>query len=449
MKLSQAKNIHFIGIGGIGCSSLAQVLFYKGKKISGSDNIKSALTDHIKKIGIHFSLGHEKENIKKGIDLVIYSPAIPLDNSELLEAKKLKITCLTYPEALGELTKDYFTIAVSGSHGKSTTTAMISRLLMEAGLDPTVVIGTKMKELKNENFRVGKSKYLVIEACEYKRSFLHFLPKILVITNIELDHMDYYKNLSDYKMAFSDIVKKVSKNGLVIANADNKNTTDILNGIKTKSVTLGIANKKVDFILKGHFLSVNKKNEQELKITPRIPGKFNITNGAMAAIVGLKLKIPNKKIEQAIKGYHGSWRRMEYKKKMGKTIVIDDYGHHPTEIKATLSAIRETYPNKKILCVFQPHQYNRTLMLLKDFAKSFKAVNKVIIPNIYKVRDCEADIKKVSPEILVREINKHSKNASYGNGLEKTAEYIKKNHSKFDVIVTMGAGNIDGIYKML
>jgi len=448
MKLSKAKNIHFIGIGGIGCSSLAQVLFYKNKKISGSDNVRSALTDHIKKIGINFSLGQKKENIKQVVDLVIYSPAITLDNPELLEAKRLKITCMTYPEALGELTKDYFTIAVSGSHGKSTTTAMISKLLMEAGLDPTVVIGTKMKELKNENFRVGKSKYLVIEACEYKRSFLHFFPKILVITNIELDHLDYYKNLKDYKKAFRDIIKKVPNNGLVIANAENKNSMDVLNGVKAKVATIGIANKNSNFILKDHNLSLNKKNEQLVKIQPNIPGKFNIMNGSMAAVIGIKLDIPNKKIEQAVKGYSGSWRRMEYKKKLGKTIVIDDYGHHPTEIKATLAAIRETYPKKKILCVFQPHQYNRTLMLLDDFSKSFGDVDKVIIPDIYKVRDKEEDIKKVSPEILVREINKHSKNASYGNGLEKTAQYIKQNHSKFDVMVTMGAGNIDGIYKM-
>jgi len=277
---------------------------------------------------------------------------------------------------------------------------------------------------------------------------MHFSPKILVITNVEADHLDYYKDLNDYKSAFSDLAKKVPKSGLVIVNIDDKESLDVIKGIKAPSISLSISNKKADFSLESCYLSMNKKSEQKIKIQPKVPGKFNVINGAVAAIVGLKLGIKNKKIEQAIKGYDGSWRRMEYKKKMGKTIIIDDYGHHPTEIQTTLKAIREIYPKKKILCVFQPHQYNRTLMLLKDFGKSFSDVDEVVIPDIYEVRDTKEDVKKMPPELLVKEISLHHKNAKFGHGLQKTADYIKKNHSKFDVIITMGAGNIDGIYKM-
>jgi UDP-N-acetylmuramate--alanine ligase len=314
-----------------------------------------------------------------------------------------------------------------------------------------------MKELHNRNFRVGDSQYLVIEACEYKRSFLNFEPNILVITNIEADHLDYYKDLKDYQSAFIDLAKKVPKDGYVIINSDDKNSLAVLPKTKAQVVTLSKSSKPADYSLKDHvlkhneYLAVeNKKIVQTLKIHPKVPGKFNIGNASLAAIVSQQLNIENKKIEQSIKGFNGTWRRLEFKhKKIGKCKFIDDYGHHPTEIQTTLTAIRETYPKAKILCVFQPHQYSRTRLFLKDFGKSFSAVNAVIIPNIYKVRDSESELDKMSTDLLVKEIQKHHENAKNGNGLRTTANYIKKNHSKFDLVVTMGAGDIDKIYKML
>ncbi|MFA6917317.1 MAG: UDP-N-acetylmuramate--L-alanine ligase [Candidatus Gracilibacteria bacterium] len=448
MEISKAKNIHFIGIGGIGNSGLAQILHSQGKIVTGSDMSFSNTIASLRRSKIKVTISHSESNLPDKTDIVIYSPAIPQDNVELQKAKVLKIKCLTYPQALGELTKNHYTIAISGAHGKSTTTAMIAKILLNAKLDPSVIIGTKMKELHHRNFRMGKSKYLVIEACEYKRSFLNFYPKILVITNIEADHLDYYKDLKDYQSAFIDLAKKVPKDGFVVINADDKNSLAVIGKTKAKIITWSHQGKSADYQLKNDLLK-NKKIEHSVRIHPKVPGKFNIRNGAVAATVCSLLNIPYKKIEHSLSGFSGTWRRMEIKRKhLGKTIFLDDYAHHPTEIKTTLQAIREKHPKAKILCIYQPHQYSRTRFFLKGFGESFKDVDKVIIPNIYKVRDSEEETKKMSADILVNEIRKHHRNVENGNGLKQTAQYIKKNYSKFDLIITMGAGDIDKIYKM-
>lgn len=428
MSLLDKKYFHFIGIGGIGVSSLAQILHAKGKTVSGSDNYSSELTKSLKKNGIKVFEGHDEKNVNKKTQLVVYSPAVPSNNPELKQAKELGIECLSYPEALGELSKEYFTIAIAGTHGKSTTTAITSLILTEGKLDPTVVIGTKLREFKNKNFRVGKSKYLVIEACEYRRSFLHFKPNILVITNIEAEHLDYYKDLEDYQKAFHDIAKKVPKDGYIVVSNEEKNLSPILKNCSAQII----------------------KWKEKVKTKPGIPGEFNLVNATNAAMVGELLGISEKNINSAIKKYKGSWRRMDYKKKkLGKTQFIDDYGHHPTEVRVTLAAIREKHPEAKILCVFQPHQHSRTKMLLKEFGHAFNAVDQVIIPNIYQVRDSEEVVKSICVDDLVNEIKTQQPHVKNGQSLEKTATYIKENHKKYDIIVTMGAGDISKIYKLL
>lgn len=432
MKLQKARNIHFIGIGGIGTSSLAQILLSKKKVISGSDTVPSQITESLKKSGIKVSIGHNEKNVSKKHDLVIYSPAIPATNIELKRAKALKIKALTYPQALGEVTKDYYTIAIAGTHGKSTTTAMTSIVLAKNKLDPSVIIGTKVRQFKNRNFRIGKSKYLVIEACEYKRSFLEIAPDVLVVTNLEADHLDYYKGFNDYKSAFIDLVKKLPKDGVLVINRDDKNLQEL------KKETL------------AEIVEWSDDDENKINLKLKLPGKFNKENAQNAATVGQILNIPDTAIKESLKDFTGTWRRMEHKKKRGfHCIFIDDYGHHPTEIELTLNAIREKYFDKKILVIFQPHQYSRTKLLLKDFGGSFIQADKVIVPNIYEVRDSQEDIMGVSPDDLVNEIRKHKVKATNGKGLEKTANYIKKNHKKWDVIVTMGAGDIGEIYKLL
>lgn len=447
MLIEKFKRIHFVGIGGIGTSSLAQILHHQGKKISGSDLTKSEITKSLKLSAIKIFIGHNESNINKNHQLVIYSPAIPPNNPELQKAKNLKIPIISYPEALGEITKNYYTIAISGTHGKSTVTALIALILEKAGLDPTVVIGTKLKEFKNQNYRVGKSNYLVIEACEYRESFLHFHPNILIITNIEAEHLDYYKNLKKYKEAFIKLGKKIPHDGTIILNFDDKISATMKKNFKAQ-LQIFSSKKKTDWKLIDHQLKYKK--EFSINLHPQIPGDFNLSNAGFAAIAGTTLNIPIKTIEKAIASYKGSWRRMEYKKiPKYKCQFIDDYGHHPTEIKLTLKAIREKHPQARILCVFQPHQYSRTYLLLKEFAKAFNHADEVIIPNIYKVRDSEKDIQKISTEALVKAIANFHKKVYYCNGLKKTAAYIKKNCKRFDVIVTMGAGDIGKIYKML
>ena len=386
-------NIHFIGIGGIGVSALAKYYRVKGHKISGSD--------------ITFG-NHSAKNIPKNTNLVIYSPAVRLDNSEIKEAKRRNIKIQSYPEALGDLTKEYFTVAICGTHGKSTTTAMLGLLLVKAGLDPTIIVGTKLKEFGNSNCKVGKSKYLVIEACEYKESFLKYSPNIIVITNIEAEHLDYFKNLGNVKKAFAKFVKKLPKDGILITSANfNKQA-----GVK------------------------------KLKKILQVPGKHNLENALAALAVARVLKVPDDISFKALSEYKGSWRRFE-EMKSGKLRVISDYGHHPTEIMATLKAAREKYPKKQIWCVFQPHQYKRTHYLFNDFVRVFKKVpvNKVIITDIFDVAGREdKEIKKeVSSEKLVKRINK--KHVIF---LPKAdiKNCLKENLPASRVLIVMGAGDI-------
>ncbi len=439
MNLKEAKYIHFIGIGGIGTSALAQILHEKGKEISGSDLSPSEITKGLKLKKIKVTIGHSAKNISKKHQLVVYSPAIPKSNPELLQAEKLGVKTMTYPQALGELSKEYFTIAIAGTHGKSTTTAMTALVLMNGNLDPNVIIGTKMKELKNKNYRVGESNVLIAEACEYKESFLSLKPNILAITNIEAEHLDYFKTFENYLQTFEKLCLKLDSKSHLIIDTDNKGSSELLEKLQKNPQF------KAQVVL-------NKKSDQngQIKLEPGVPGGFNKSNASFAAQIGKLLKVENKKIEQAIRAFRGTWRRMQKRhKKLIKATFIDDYAHHPTEIEFTLNAIREAHPKAKILCIFQPHQYSRTKLLIKEFGKCFYSADKVLIPSIYEVRDSEEDIKSVSVDDLVDEINSHEKIAENGEGLKQTAKYIQNNHQKFDIIVTMGAGDINKIYKLL
>ncbi len=437
--------IHFIGIGGIGVSALAKYYLEKGCQVSGSDLVSSEITKALRKKGAKLLIGeHKAKNLPKNVDLVIYSPAIPKDNPELKEAKKLKIKCLSYPEALGELTKKYFTIAVSGTHGKSTTTAMAGLLLKKAGFDPTVIVGTKLKEFRNSNCRVGKSRYLVIEADEWQASFLNYWPKIIVLTNIEKEHLDYYKNLNNILKTYKEYIRHLPKDGvLIVGNEDDENTRRI------------IFNSQ--FPISNQFSIINyqaskSKDAQKLRKILKVPGEYNVSNALAALAVARVLKIPDKISFKALSEYRGSWRRFEIKKfkipdSRFKILVISDYAHHPTEIKVTLEAAREKFTRKKIWCVFQPHQYQRTFYLFKDFVKAFSKapIDKLIITDIYDVAGREkGKIKeKISAKKLIEAINK-----SWAIYLpkEEIVRYLKKNLKGREVVIIMGAGDI---YKLV
>lgn len=428
IKLEGIKRVHFVGVGGIGASSLAQILLSKGKTVSGSDLTESQITDELQKKGMEFSNVHAEQNLNKETDLLIYSHAIPQSNIELQKARDLKIPTLTYPEALSILSKSYFTIAISGTHGKSTTTAMTALILEKAGLDPTVVIGTKVREFGDKNYRVGEGKYLVIEACEYKSSFLDLTPQILAITNIEAEHLDYFKTDENYYNNFQQLINSLEEECTLISNPHDEKSKEIMSNANAKPI--------------------NAPNSIGFKIS--IPGSFNEENASIALAISRKLGIDEEVAKAALESYEGSWRRMERKTVDNiESQFIDDYAHHPTEIRATLKAIRESNPDAKILCIFQPHQYSRTHNLIDDFAESFEDADQVYIPNIYEVRDSEEDKNKVSSRKLVNEINKHSNNAQHTNNLVKTAERIKENADEFDIIITMGAGDITSIYNLL
>lgn len=421
--------IHLIGIGGIGVSALAQYYLSKGHTISGSDLVASEITDFLKQKGIQIIIGNLVENIKQDFDLVVHSPAVKSDNPEYKKAKELGIKTQSYPEALGDLTKEYYTIAVAGAHGKSTTTAMTALTLVEAGLDPTVIVGTKLKEFGGSNFRAGKGKFLVIEACEYDSSFLFYSPKIIVVTNVDKEHLDYFKTFANVKKAFKDFIVRLPEDGFFVSNKDDKFSPSF---------------KKSKFKIFSY--SLKQKDAPKLKKILKVPGKHNISNALAVLQVAKILGIPEKISFKALSKFTGTWRRFEVKQGDAgnkKITVICDYAHHPNEIIATLKAAREKYANKNILCVFQPHQHQRTFYLFNDFVKTFRSapVDKIIITDIYDVagREIKTINNEVSSEKLVKKINKESVSYLPMDNLE---EHIKVNIKNGDVLIVMGAGDI-------
>jgi len=436
--------IHFIGIGGIGISALAKYYLYNGHTISGSDLNYPIVFSKEEFKHITFYLGHKSRNLKNDVDLVIYTSAIKKHNPELLKAKKLNIPTLSYPQALGRLTKDYFTIAISGMHGKSTTTAMISNIFIKAKLDPTVIIGSKVrgfgKNNEPSNFRLGKSKILIIEADEYKAGFLNHYPDIILITNIEEEHLDYYKNLNNILKTFKKFIQRLNfRKDLgelnkfrkyLVVNKDDKN---ILKIIKNRKQFLKS--------IKIKFYSIKNK-PKNLKL--QVPGLHNISNALGALTVANIFQIPQNVSLKALYEFKGIWRRMEYRGKVNGAKIFDDYGHHPTEIKATLQAGRELAKNNRLFIVFQPHQYYRTLTLFDKFLYSFDDADFVILTDIYSVagREKEWIKRKVNSKILKEELSKRKSNVYYIKNFDEIIKFLKSNLNKNDICIIMGAGDI-------
>jgi UDP-N-acetylmuramate--alanine ligase len=409
---SKIDKVHFIGIGGIGVSAIARMMLHEGKKVSGSDRSASDITSELQKSGARVFIGQKAENIDSATGLVIYTVAIPEDNPELLEARELGIPSITYPEALGKLSEGKFTIAVSGAHGKTTTTAMIAAMLIDAGFDPTVIVGSILKD-QQSNFIAGKSNYLVIEACEYKRSFLNYTPTILVITNIDDDHLDYYKDMEDIKSAFRELVNKVPSTGAVVCDREQMHIEDVV-----KKATCDI----VDYELFG---------DQNLKL--KVPGSHNLANAAAVLAVADILKIPRDRAKKSLQRFSGTWRRFEYKGKTKKgSLVYDDYGHHPTEVEATIQGARELYPEAKVTVIFQPHLYSRTKQHLHEFGKAFGQASNVVLAPIYAAR--EAFDGSITSD--------NGGNAVSLGDFEAIEKHIVDGSEKGDVVIVMGAGDI-------
>ncbi len=407
MNFKDANKFFFIGIGGIGMSGLARLLKAQGFEVSGSDNTRSSTIDELEEEGFGLSLGHDAHHLDEDTDCVIYSEAIPETNRELQKARELGIPTLTYFQALGEVSKNHRVIAVAGSHGKTTTTAMLALILEAADKDPTVIVGSKLKEFGNKNVRIGESDLFVVEACEYRRNFMSLKPDLLGVTNIELDHLDYFKDQADYENAFNQFAAQSRE-----------------------------------------VLWPEDSSEYEGEVG--VPGDHNLRNAGMAAALARRLGASENAIASALAAYQGAWRRFEYK---GDTLygakVYDDYAHHPTEIEATLAGAREKFPDARIVAVFQPHQYSRTAALFDEFAGAFTDADEVIIPNIYAARDTEEDKRSTSAEALAEAIAEYHDNAHHEAGLENTASYLEDSLEEGDVLIVMGAGDVNEIIPQL
>lgn len=415
---------HFIGIGGIGISAIARMMNLEGKHVSGSDRDESEVTAELEKLGISVAIGQKAENIDPKTDLVVYSVAVPDDNPELMRAKELGIPRITYPQALSILSKDKFTIAVSGTHGKTTTTAMIAKVMMDAGLDPTVIVGSFLKDHKS-NFVAGKSKYLVVEACEYRRSFLNLHPSILVVTNIDDDHLDYYKDINDIASAFAELASQIKPDGFLVCNKEYPHIEAVL---KRAKCTVE------DYELFGDW---------NLKL--KIPGRHNLENAAAVLAVADILGISRAAAKKSLEDFSGTWRRFEHRGTMKNGVeVYDDYGHHPTEVKATLEGAREFFGTKEITVVFQPHLYSRTKQHLHAFGLSFAAADHVIVAPIYPAR--EPFDPEISSEMVAEEACKAGVDAMALPSFTAIEERLKNALTDSNqVLITMGAGEANKI----
>ncbi|MFH0890584.1 MAG: UDP-N-acetylmuramate--L-alanine ligase [Candidatus Liptonbacteria bacterium] len=437
---SSHPHVHLIGIGGIGMSSLAQWFLAQKWLVSGSDSQKSVITQDLVKRGINVKIGHKKAHVSPRMGLIIRNQAIRRDNPELDRAQELKIRVFSYPEAVGELTRGYETIAVAGAHGKSTTSAILSLISAKAKLDPTVIVGTRLKEFGNSNFRAGKSKYLVLESDEYGRAFLNYGPTWGIITNIDREHLDIYKNLSDIKNTFLKYISGFRSGGGLVLNRDDANLYSL------KSHILKIANRRN---LKVIWYSLRDKEADKIRRVIQIPGRHNLSNALGAHILATRLlKVSEKDSSAAIESFRGTWRRMELAGKYGGAQVFDDYAHHPNEIMATLSAFREKYPEKKIVCVFQPHLSDRLTKLFKEFQDAFDDADETLILPIYKVEGREENKKHHTAQELASAIQKKQPH--------KPLFYLAKPENLYlalasfkplnkRVIVMMGAGNISDL----
>ncbi len=438
--------IYFIGIGGISMSGLAEILLSEGFTVSGSDRAPSDLTRMLEDRGVNVFYGQKKENLTKDIDLVVYTAAIKSDNPELLAAHKLNIPMLTRAELLGQMMKNYETpVAVSGTHGKTTTTSMISQILLSAEADPTLSIGGIYRPIGG-NIRVGASELFVTEACEYTNSFLSFFPKIGIILNIEEDHLDFFKDLADIRNSFHRFAQLLPADGTLIINGDIERCEELTEGLSCKVITYGLSSgsdytaSQVTYDESGFpSFILSRQNGGERKFSLRVHGDHNILNALAAIALADLLGLSDEVIHAGLAAFTGTDRRFEYKGQVNGVNIIDDYAHHPTEIRATLSAAAQ-YPHRRLWCVFQPHTYTRTKAFLEEFASALSLADEIILADIYAAR--EKDTLGISSETLQEKIRSLGHSCHYFPTFEAIENYLLKNCTKDDLLITMGAGDV-------
>ena len=452
-RIKKYKKIHMIGIGGVSMSGIAEILVNFGFEVTGSNNVESETTRKLQKAGIKIFIEHKKDNIADQ-DIVVYSAAIKQDNPELIAAAEKNIPTIERADFLGELTRCFKdTITVSGTHGKSTTTSMVSLCFLEALKDPSIQVGADIRNI-NGNYKVGNSEYFIIEACEYVESFLKFSPKSEIILNIDNDHLDYFKNFENIKNAFKKYVELLPDNGLLVVNGDDKNALELINYTNASTLTYGITNKNTDFFAVNIVFDndgfpefdVYSKDKFYGRIKLSIPGMHNVLNALGCIALCDYYGINYETIKNALLKFTGAIRRFEFKGKVNGASIYDDYGHHPTEIVATAKALMNKKYNKSWV-VFQPHTYSRTKNLLEDFAKALLNFDNIIILDIYAAR--EKNTYGISSRNLVDKICSLGKDAKYIPDFNDCVKYLKENVKENDIILTQGAGTVTEIGPML
>ena len=440
------QHLHFIGIGGISMSGLAEILLREGFSISGSDSKASPLTDHLRELGARIFIGQAAENIFPGIDCVIYSAAIHPDNPEFIAAKEAGLPMLTRAELLGEIMRNYDTpIAVAGTHGKTTTTSMCSHILMEAGLDPTITVGGILPSISG-NIRVGKSGTFIAEACEYTNSFLSFFPKIEIILNVDADHLDFFKNIEEIAESFHRFAMIPGADGTLIMNRDTPFFDVVTKDAAARIITYSLEQsadytaENIVFDRRGFagFTCIERGSALG-NFALSVPGIHNVSNALASIALGRRLGISVEDIARGLIGFTGTDRRFQKKGTVNGAEVIDDYAHHPTEIRATLTAAK-SYPHKKLFVSFQPHTYTRTKALLPEFADALSLADHVLLADIYAAR--EKNTVGISSEDLLAELQKRGVEAEYCPSFEEMESSLRAQLCEGDLLITMGAGNI-------
>ena len=439
-------HVHFIGIGGISMSGLAEILLDEGFTISGSDSKESDLTKHLEAKGISVFYGQKASNIIPGIDLVVYTAAIHEDNPEFAQAKAQGLPMLSRAELLGQIMDNYEqSIAVAGTHGKTTTTSMISQILLEAKTDPTITVGGILEAI-NGNLRVGESEVFISEACEYTNSFLNFRPKYSIILNVEAEHLDFFKDLDDIRKSFHKFAANTLADGATIINGEIDNYTEIVEGLPQRIITYGLDSsyeyyaENITYDEKAcAIFSVMHDGQKIMDVHLNVPGKHNVSNSLAAIALCDIMDIPNEAVISGLLKFGGANRRFQYKGKIDGITIIDDYAHHPTEIKATLTAAAN-YPHERLVLVFQPHTYSRTKAFLDDFAEVLSMADVVVLADIYAAR--EQNTYGVSSKDILNLLKKKGTEAYYLPSFEEIEKFLLKNCINGDLLITMGAGNV-------
>jgi UDP-N-acetylmuramate--alanine ligase len=451
MKLREAENIHCIGAGGIGLSAIAKYLVSQGKAVTGSDLAETEITAELGGHGVTMTYG-QLGGVPAGTDFIIYTEAAPFENPERADARAKNIPEMSYAEALGAISRDKRTIAVTGTNGKSTTTAMIGLILEAAGYDPTVIVGSKVSSFPLGNLRIGESDWLVVEADEYRGHLLQLRPEIIVLTNIEEDHLDYFADLGHIVRTFQTFIDSLPEDGTLIINADDEvSWDDLLHPPNT--ITYGLEESA------DHMAAELKteNGEQSFKLagsafTLKIPGKFNVSNALAAIACAKSLGIDDDVIKETLADFPGIWRRFERLGEANGATVISDYGHHPTAIRLTVAAAREFYPDRRLVLVYQPHQRHRTKALMHDFAAAFDGVDLLILSDIYDVAGREdAAAAEVTSAILAEAVaaRAESPRPLLGGDLRHSEDMLPSNVAPGDIVIIMGAGTIDAVARNL